>query len=79
MMKGITPCGAFGFYAAICAIGYVLIYFCYPEVSGLTLEEIREVFQHGFGVRYARNLRKERAAEIRERLKNSERTIAVGH
>lgn len=79
MMKGITPCGAFGFYAAICSIGYVLIYFCYPEVSGLTLEEIREVFQHGFGVRYARNLRKERAAEIRERLKNSERTIAVGH
>lgn len=79
MMKGITPCGAFGFYAAICAIGWVLIYFFYPEVSGLTLEEIREVFQHGFGVRFASKLRKERAAEIKERMKNSERTIAVGH
>lgn len=79
MMKGITPCGAFGFYAAICAIGYVLIYFFYPEVSGLNLEEIREVFQHGFGVKYARDLRKERAAEIKERMTNSERTIAVGH
>lgn len=79
MMKGITPCGAFGFYAAICGIGWFLIYFFYPEVSGLTLEEIREVFNHGFGVRYARNLRKERREEIKERMKNTERTMAVGH
>ncbi|KAL4878204.1 general substrate transporter [Aspergillus karnatakaensis] len=62
MMKGITPSGAFGFYAGICGVGYVLIYFFYPEVSGLTLEEIKEVFQHGFGVSYARQLRKERRA-----------------
>lgn len=79
MMKGITPCGAFGFYAAICGIGWVLIYFFYPEVSGLTLEEIKEVFQHGFGVRFARNLRKEKREEIKERMKNAERPIAVGH
>lgn len=79
MMKGITPCGAFGFYAAICGLGWVLIYFFYPEVSGLTLEEIREVFEHGFGVKYARNLRKERRDEIKERMKNSERPLAVGH
>lgn len=64
MMKGITPSGAFGFYAAICGIGYILIYFFYPEVSGLTLEEIKEVFQHGFGVSYARKLRKDRKAGI---------------
>lgn len=64
MMKGITPSGAFGFYAAICGIGYILIYFFYPEVSGLTLEEIKEVFQHGFGVAYARKLRKDRKAGI---------------
>ncbi|KAL3459211.1 general substrate transporter [Aspergillus heterothallicus] len=60
MMKGITPSGAFGFYAAVCGVGYILIYLFYPEVSGLTLEEIREVFKHGFGVSYARQLRKER-------------------
>ncbi|KAL4790305.1 general substrate transporter [Aspergillus venezuelensis] len=60
MMKGITPSGAFGFYAAVCGVGYILIYFFYPEVSGLTLEEIGEVFEHGFGVKYARGLRKER-------------------
>lgn len=79
MMKGITPCGAFGFYAAICGIGWFLIYFFYPEVSGLTLEEIKEVFEHGFGVRYARQLRKDRREEIKARMKNSERPIAVGH
>jgi MFS transporter, SP family, solute carrier family 2 (myo-inositol transporter), member 13 len=62
MMKGLTPSGAFGFYAAICGIGWVLIIFFYPEVSGLTLEEIGEVFKHGFGVKYARKLRKERRA-----------------
>jgi len=79
MMKGLTPTGAFGFYAAICGIGWVMIIFFYPEVSGLTLEEIGEVFQHGFGVRYASNLRKERKAEIKERMKERGRTFAGGH
>ena len=79
MMKGLTPTGAFGFYAAICGVGWVLIIIFYPEVSGLTLEEIGEVFQHGFGVRYARQLRKERKEEIKERMRNRERPVAVGH
>jgi len=79
MMKGLTPSGAFGFYAAICFIGWVLVIFFYPEVSGLTLEEIEEVFQHGFGVRYARNLRKERKDIIKERLANQEKPVAMGH
>ncbi|BCS04954.1 myo-inositol transporter [Aspergillus luchuensis] len=60
MMKGITPSGAFGFYAAICLIGWVLIILFYPEMSGLTLEEAQEVFRHGFGVKYASALRKAR-------------------
>ncbi|KAL3477094.1 general substrate transporter [Aspergillus californicus] len=64
MMKGITPSGAFGFYASVCGIGYILIYFFYPEVSGLTLEEIKQVFEHGFGVSYARQLRKDRKVGI---------------
>lgn len=60
MMRGITPSGAFGFYSALCGIGWVLIILFYPEVSGLTLEEVSEVFNHGFGVKYARKLRKQR-------------------
>jgi len=79
MMKGMTPSGAFGFYAAICGIGWVLIILFYPEVSGLNLEEISEIFHHGFGVKYARQLRKDRKEEIKERLKNQPRIRAVGH
>ncbi|KAB8276118.1 hypothetical protein BDV30DRAFT_235957 [Aspergillus minisclerotigenes] len=60
MTKGITPSGAFGLYACLCFIGWILSILFYPEISGLTLEESQEVFQHGFGVRYARQLRKER-------------------
>lgn len=62
MMKSITPSGAFGFYGALCGIGWLLIIFCYPEVFGLTIEEISQVFRHGFGVRYARKLCKQRQA-----------------
>ncbi|KAJ9636428.1 hypothetical protein H2199_008103 [Coniosporium tulheliwenetii] len=60
----------------------VLIFF-YPEVSGLTLEETAEVFQHGFGVRYARKLRKERKDIIKARKEYEKQhgggTIAMGH
>jgi SP family myo-inositol transporter-like MFS transporter 13 len=45
----------------------------------LTLEEIGEVFKHGFGVSYARKLRKERADEIKERMRTMEKPIAIGH
>lgn len=78
MMKAWTPSGAFGFYAGICGVGWVWIIFFYPEVSGLTLEEIKEVFNHGFGVRYASKLRKERKDIIKERLKHN-KTVTVAH
>lgn len=57
-MENTTPSGAFGFYAAICILGWVCVYFCYPEVKGMTLEDIREIFEHGFGVQKARELQK---------------------
>lgn len=58
-MENTTPSGAFGFYAGICFFGWIAVYFCYPEVKGMTLENIREVFKHGFGVKYARKLQKQ--------------------
>lgn len=58
-MENTTPSGAFGFYASICFFGWIAVYFCYPEVKGMTLEDIREVFKHGFGVKYARQLQKD--------------------
>jgi SP family myo-inositol transporter-like MFS transporter 13 len=62
-MENTTPSGAFGFYAAICLLGYVAIYFCYPEVKGMTLEDVREIFSHGFGVKKAREIQKQMAAQ----------------
>lgn len=79
MMKKMTPSGCFGFFAGICGLGYIWIYFFYPEVSGLVLEEVQEVFEHGFGVRYANQLRKERKHIIAERMKTMEKPIAAGH
>ena len=65
MMKGITPSGTFGFYAALCILGWIFVFFCFPEASNMNLEEIRAVFEHGFGVRYAENWRKQQRAATR--------------
>lgn len=54
MMQSMTPSGTFGFYAGICGLGYMWIYFFYPEVSGLPLEEIRHVFENGYGSKMRR-------------------------
>lgn len=62
MMKAMTPSGAFGFYASVCFVGWVFIVFCYPEVHGMPLESVREVYSHGFGVKYAKKLQKEMKA-----------------
>jgi SP family myo-inositol transporter-like MFS transporter 13 len=64
-MENTTPSGAFGFYAAICFFGWIAVYFCYPEVKGMTLEDIREIFHHGFGVKYARQLQQEARRKAR--------------
>ncbi|KAK3709681.1 hypothetical protein LTR37_010708 [Vermiconidia calcicola] len=79
MMKAMTPSGAFGFYAAICGLGWVWIIIFYPEVSGLTLEEIADVFKSKNPVKFARNLRRERKDEIKERMKTMEKSIPAGH
>ncbi|KAL4923896.1 general substrate transporter [Aspergillus undulatus] len=67
MTNAMTMAGTFGFYAGINGVSYILIFFFYPEVSGLVLEEIKEVFEHGFGVKYARNLRKQRQQIVEAR------------
>ncbi|KAK7206404.1 general substrate transporter [Myxozyma melibiosi] len=63
MMKNITPSGTFGFYAGINLIGYLCIFFMYPEVSGMTLEQVKNIFEQKFGwpmVKYSVRLFKER-------------------
>ncbi|KAI9146737.1 NADPH--cytochrome P450 reductase [Paramyrothecium foliicola] len=60
MMKGMTPSGAFGFYSGICFLGWIFVIFCYPEVKGLPLEEVRQIFEEGFGVKRAAQIQKQR-------------------
>ena len=36
--------------------------FCFPETAGLSLEEVRLVFRHGFGIRERERVRKEKQA-----------------
>ncbi|KAJ6050178.1 general substrate transporter [Penicillium canescens] len=69
-MENTTPSGAFGFYAVLCFIGWVAVYFWYPEVRGMTLEDIREVFNHGFGVKYARRVQKELARQQKAQIES---------
>ncbi|RYP91142.1 hypothetical protein DL770_002738 [Monosporascus sp. CRB-9-2] len=59
MMQAMTPSGAFGFYAGICFFGWIFIIFCYPEVKGIPLENVRQIFADGFGIQTAKRLQVE--------------------
>lgn len=59
MMDKMTPTGAFGFYAGLCAIGWVGVVGWYPDLSGFTLEEVGEILEKGFGVEESRRRRNE--------------------
>jgi SP family myo-inositol transporter-like MFS transporter 13 len=47
-------------------LGLTFAYFCYPEPSGLSMEETAELFIDGFGVKKARAMHKARDAVIKE-------------
>lgn len=67
MIKGMTPSGAFGFYAGMCFLGWLFAVFCYAEVHNMPLERVRDVYQHGFGVRYAKRMQAELRRERQEK------------
>ncbi|KAK4687484.1 MFS transporter, SP family, solute carrier family 2 (myo-inositol transporter), member 13, partial [Tremellales sp. Uapishka_1] len=66
LMDSIGPTPTFALYAAICFAGLVFIFFCYPEPSGLSLEEIQIVYTHGFGVAKSREIRREHKERVKE-------------
>ncbi|KAF8263275.1 general substrate transporter [Lactarius quietus] len=74
LMAHITPSGAFGFYAALCALSYTFVVFCFPETAGLSLEEVRVVFRNDFGVRESGQLRRVR---MEKRLRAEDRVDDV--
>ena len=65
-MAQITPSGAFGFYAGLCLLGFIFCVCFFPETAGLSLEEVRWVFEDGFGIQRSRQLREaKRAMRVR--------------
>ena len=62
LMAKITPSGAFGFYAGLCLLGCIFCTVCFPETAGLSLEEVRWVFEDGFGIRRSKELREKKWA-----------------
>ena len=51
LMDALSPSWTFVLYAAICVVGYVLIWRIYPETAGLTLEEATGLLENDWGVR----------------------------
>ncbi|WVF71779.1 hypothetical protein IAT40_006587 [Kwoniella sp. CBS 6097] len=76
LMNDITPAGAFTLYAFFCASGWVFCYYCYPETSGLSLEEVSFVFGRDFGIERSEHLRKEKLEKVHR--EESERLIGAG-
>ncbi|KAF8838708.1 general substrate transporter [Paxillus ammoniavirescens] len=74
LMAKITPSGAFGFYGGLCLLGWLFCLFCFPETAGLSLEEVKNVFKNGFGIRESERLR-EVKRQIREREKAKEMQV----
>lgn len=50
MMEWLSPGWTFTSYAVICAIGWVGVWAIYPEMSGLSLEEVKDLLADGWGV-----------------------------
>lgn len=56
-----TSSGAFGFYAGLCALGFVFCVFCFPDTRQLSLEEVHVIFRGSWGIRAAEQLRRDKA------------------
>ena len=50
MMEFLTPGWTFVCYAIVCVLGWVGVWFIYPETTGLELEEVGELLSRGWGV-----------------------------
>lgn len=51
LMDALSPSWTFVLYAAVCGVGYILVWRIYPETAGLSLEEATALLEHGWGVR----------------------------
>lgn len=51
LMDALSPSWTFALYAAVCGVGYGLVWRIYPETAGLSLEEATALLENGWGVR----------------------------
>ncbi|ORY90306.1 general substrate transporter [Leucosporidium creatinivorum] len=61
MLNSLGAAGTYGLFAGFCFLTFVFIYFAYPESAGLTLEETGTLFNDGFGVKKADQIRHAKA------------------
>lgn len=72
MLQNITPTGTFAFFSGLSCLSAVFCYFCYPELSGLELEEVQTILTDGFNIKASKALakkRKQQARMVEEHLK----------
>lgn len=51
MMEVLTPRWTFVIYALVCVLGWISVWFIYPEMSGMSLEEVKDLLSDGWGVK----------------------------
>ncbi|SCU80600.1 LADA_0B08526g1_1 [Lachancea dasiensis] len=66
MLQNITPTGTFAFFAALSFVSFLFIYFCYPELSGLELEEVQMILKDGFNIKASKRLAKKRKQQANQ-------------
>ncbi|SCU79066.1 LANO_0A04940g1_1 [Lachancea nothofagi CBS 11611] len=64
MLQNITPTGTFALFAALSFVSFLFIYFCYPELSGLELEEVQMILKDGFNIKASQRLAKKRKQQM---------------
>lgn len=62
LMELLTPSGTFLLFSMVTMLSWVFIYLTYPELGGLTLEEVEEILDKSFrdGIEYSLKLRENR-------------------
>ncbi|CAR22190.1 Myo-inositol transporter 2 [Lachancea thermotolerans] len=64
MLQNITPTGTFALFAGLSLVSFFFCYFCYPELSGLELEEVQMILKDGFNIKASKTLAKKRKQQL---------------
>lgn len=80
MLQNITPTGTFALFAALAFVSTIFCYLCYPELSGLELEEVQTILKDGFNIKASKQLAKKRKQQNSDQQrKYRERDLEASH